>query len=1179
MNGEGKADRSRQGGDGSAHLGTPSDNDLAFSPDSSEHKLEDRVIEVNSLSPHDVSTDRSTFLHESALGNVHVGTQVKVSAEARDPHLAPDTTAPIQPDRREPSVDSQNRGNEQDERFGSDVSEFGRFGSPGKESLSALQHNEDDSSSTLGGQQPTEGLAVDSPSNKFGEREDLEPENPELPLAGTSDENSSYTSVRTSSSTDGSLHTTDNRVETKPAEHPRLATSDSAGTEDSAIALNVSASFPHAAHAEILSITISGVPAGATLSAGTDNGGGTWTLAPRDLAGLTIMPPADSDQDFTLTVTATATGEARGDTRSTTATVDVSVAADADAPTLAVNDGSGTEDTAIALDITSALTDTDGSETLSITISGVPAGATLSAGTDNGGGIWTLAPTDLAGLTVTPPADSDADFTLTVTATSTETANGDTAQTVGTIDVSVAAGADAPTLTVNDGSGTEDTAIALDITSALTDTDGSETLSLTISGVPAGATLSAGTDNGGGTWTLAPTDLAGLTITPPADSDADFTLTVTATSTETANGDTAQTVGTIDVSVAAGADAPTLTVNDGSGTEDTAIALDITSALTDTDGSETLSITISGVPAGAALSAGTDNGGGTWTLAPSDLAGLTITPPADSDADFTLTVTATSTETANGDTAQTVGTIDVSVAADADTPTLVVNDGSGTEDTAIALDITSALTDTDGSETLAITISGVPAGATLSAGTDTGGGTWTLTPADLAGLTITPPSGSADDFTLTVTAISTEAANGDTAQTAGTIDVTVASAGNDSLAGGGGNDTLDGGSGNDTVSGGDGNDVLDGGDGADILDGGAGDDLLNYSTDWTWPGYNAVDAGNGPGKPGSGTTASLLNKSSNHDLFDGGDGVDTLVGSDNAEALFLDDQISPQGGTARIANIEVIDMAGGDDVVDLTSGTKTYGDVTILGGAGNDVVWSSLGNDSLSGGTGNDTLRGGWGNDHLTGDDGNDRLYGGADDDTLEGGAGADVLDGGSGTDEASYAGSDAGVTVNLATGTGVGGDAQGDTLTGIENVTGSSYDNSLTGNSGDNILVGGSGDDTLDGGSGNDTLYGGDGSDTLTGGAGNDVAHGQVGNDLFLFSEGDGDDTIYGGDAGGWTDVVDLSGVDVGSLAPGWLTLTSGTVEETGADHMALSEDAAGMITLNDGSVMTFEGIERVEW
>jgi Ca2+-binding RTX toxin-like protein len=617
-------------------------------------------------------------------------------------------------------------------------------------------------------------------------------------------------------------------------------------------------------------------------------------------------------------------------------------------------------------------------------------------------------------------------------------------------------------------------------------------------------------------------------------------------------------------------DQPSLVISDTAGAEDSAIPLDISASVPGGGGGRTLAITISGVPAGATLSAGTDTGGGSWTLAPADLAGLTITPAADSDQDFTLTVTATSTEGANGDTAQTVGTIDVSVAADADAPTLAVNDAAGAEDQAIALDIASALTDGDGSETLAITISGVPAGATLSAGTDTGGGSWTLAPGDLAGLTITPAADSDQDFTLTVTSTSTEGANGDTAQTVGTIDVSVASGGNDSLNGGGGNDTLDGGSGNDTISGGDGNDVLDGGDGADILDGGAGDDQLYYSTDWTWPGYNAVDAGNGPGKPGSGTTASLLNKSSNHDLFDGGDGVDTLVGSDNSEALFLDDQFSPQGGTARIANIEVIDMAGGDDVVDLTSYGKTYGDVTILGGAGNDVLWSSLGNDSLSGGTGNDTMRGGWGNDHLTGDDGNDRLYGGAEDDTLEGGAGADVLDGGSETDEASYAASNAGVTVNLTTGTGVGGHAQGDTLTSIENVTGSSYDDSLTGNSGDNVFNGGSGDDTL---------YGGGGDDTFSGGGDNDVAYGQAGNDLFTLGEGDGNDTIHGGDAGGWTDVIDLSGVDVGALAPGWLTLTSGTVDETGADYNVFSEDAAGTITLNDGSVTTFEGIERIEW
>ncbi len=71
--------------------------------------------------------------------------------------------------------------------------------------------------------------------------------------------------------------------------------------------------------------------------------------------------------------------------------------------------------------------------------------------------------------------------------------------------------------------------------------------------MPAGATLSAGTDNGDGSWTLTPAQLTGLTITPPANSDADFTLTVTSTSTDGV--DTAQTVDTMNVTVNAAPDA------------------------------------------------------------------------------------------------------------------------------------------------------------------------------------------------------------------------------------------------------------------------------------------------------------------------------------------------------------------------------------------------------------------------------------------------------------------------------------------------------------------------------------------------------------------------------------------------------------------------------------------------
>ena len=70
----------------------------------------------------------------------------------------------------------------------------------------------------------------------------------------------------------------------------------------------------------------------------------------------------------------------------------------------------------------------------------------------------------------------------------------------------------------------------------------------------------------------------------------------------------------------------------------------------------------------------------------------------------------------------------------------------------VPLSITPTLTVTDGSEVLGnILISGVPAGATLSAGTDKGSGTWMLTPAQLAGLTINLPAG-ATSFALSVQA-------------------------------------------------------------------------------------------------------------------------------------------------------------------------------------------------------------------------------------------------------------------------------------------------------------------------------------------------------------------------------------------------------------------------------------------
>jgi hypothetical protein len=72
-------------------------------------------------------------------------------------------------------------------------------------------------------------------------------------------------------------------------------------------------------------------------------------------------------------------------------------------------------------------------------------------------------------------------------------------------------------------------------------------------------------------------------------------------------------------------------------------------------------------------------------------------------------------------------------------------------------------------------------------------------------------------------------------------------------------------------------------------------------------------------------------------------------------------------------------------------------------------------------------------------------LIGDAGDNVLVGGAGADQLDGGGGFNTADYSTSSAAVTVNLATGRGAGGDAEGDTLVNIQQVDGSSYDDTLT--------------------------------------------------------------------------------------------------------------------------------------
>ncbi len=344
-------------------------------------------------------------------------------------------------------------------------------------------------------------------------------------------------------------------------------------------------------------------------------------------------------------------------------------------------------------------------------------------------------------------------------------------------------------------------------------------------------------------------------------------------------------------------------------------------------------------------------------------------------------------------------------------------------------------------------------------------------------------------------------------------------AGDDTLYGNAGADTLDGGAGNDQLYGHEGDDHLRGDGGADVLEGGAGADTL-----------------------------------------EGGSGENSAAyrGSDVGVEVNLDSGVVSGGHAAGDRLISIQHLIGSAYADTLTGDADAN---RLAGGAGDDRLYGSAGDDVLVGGAGADTLGGGAGADYLDGGGGPDRLAGGAGDDTLEGGLGKDTLDGGAGYDTATYAGSAAGVRIDLKAGTFQGGDAAGDALTDIERIVGSAQGDVLWGSDGTDHLVGGAGDDELDGRPGDDTLAGGAGADTLDGGAGDDTLRGGDGDDVL--AGGAGDDKVYGEDG---DDLVKGGpGADTLAGAGGDDTLSYGDSDE-GVKVDLYSHTASGGHAEGDG-------------
>ncbi|WP_423204129.1 calcium-binding protein [Pseudomonas kribbensis] len=369
---------------------------------------------------------------------------------------------------------------------------------------------------------------------------------------------------------------------------------------------------------------------------------------------------------------------------------------------------------------------------------------------------------------------------------------------------------------------------------------------------------------------------------------------------------------------------------------------------------------------------------------------------------------------------------------------------------------------------------------------------------------------------------------------------------------------------------------------ADNLDGYNGIDTLSYAQ--SEQGINitmtAARSGTGLGGDAQGDTFSDFENiigTNYNDVFTASAGTTTFYGGAGNDVYIINGSASQN----------VVEMAGGGDdevrttlnIITLASeverltftgtgnfiGTGNASDNIITGGAGNDTLMGGAGADQLIGGAGFDiasyedvptsvgvslNLKTGVHTGFAAGDTfvGIESYRGSNYNDTFYASAAADNLDGYNGIDTLSYAQSEQGINITMTaarSGTGLGGDAQGDTFSDFENIIGTNYNDVFTASAGTTTFYGGAGNDVyiingsasqnvveaagggddevrttlniitlapeverltftgtgsfiargnasdnvITGSAGNDTLMGGAGADQLIGGAGFDIA------------------------------------------------------------------------------------------
>ena len=346
----------------------------------------------------------------------------------------------------------------------------------------------------------------------------------------------------------------------------------------------------------------------------------------------------------------------------------------------------------------------------------------------------------------------------------------------------------------------------------------------------------------------------------------------------------------------------------------------IGAALVDQDGSETLSVTISGAPPEVLFSAGYKDPAGNWVLTAPELLGLTINAP--DSATFTLGIRVSAKE-AYGGFASVMRYVNVNVGSGPEHDTL---DGGAGNDTLLG----------GAGENTFI------GGAGDDFATGQSGDDWFVAGAGNdtydggAGFDVLDMSNATAAVNVNLSA---GTANGLGNDSVVNFEGIVGSSFDDKLNGNSGNSWIDGGDGNDTIFGYGGKDTLEGGAGDDVIDGGAGNDVI----------YDG--AGNDQVKAGDGNDRVIAGGGTNN--YDGRDGSDTLDYSNATSSVTIDLIAGTVTGwsTDTVNKFETIIATDFDDTI---TGSKDA--EWLVGGGGADTIRSQGGADTVEGGAGSDSF-------------------------------------------------------------------------------------------------------------------------------------------------------------------------------------------------------------------------------